>query len=53
VAAAIALAKLGDYRGLDILRKMRDEKSDPSWQGLFDHGIKTIEQLKIEQKGKS
>jgi hypothetical protein len=50
VAAAIALAKFGDYQGLDILGKMRDEKTDPSWQELFDHGIKTIEQLKIEQK---
>jgi hypothetical protein len=50
VMAAISLAKLGDYQGLDILRKMRNEKAYSGWEELFDHGIKTIEQLEIERK---
>lgn len=46
VAAAIALSKLSDYRGLDVLKKMRAEQTDPSWQELIDKTIRTIEQSK-------
>jgi len=46
VASAIALSKLGDYRGLDVLKQMRAEKNDPSWQEWIDKSIKIIEQTK-------
>jgi hypothetical protein len=46
VASAIALSKLGDYRGLEPLKQMRAERSDPSWQQWIDKSIKIIEQTK-------
>lgn len=50
VASAVALAKLGDYRGLDVLKKMRAGKNDQSWQQLIDENINTIEQLRLKRK---
>jgi len=46
VAAAVSLSQIGNYTGISALKKMREEKTSPSWKKWIDKNILIIENKK-------